>query len=199
MSVRHLTPPPAVPRKLPNIELSHLGLHVTDMDKQLKFYTEVMGFYVMDYGVVGHPTLGENKVAFLSRDPKEHHQLALFDKRPEDVNFNVIQQISFSCGSVEGVKEAASLALKNGASQPMPMSHGHTISCYLMDPEGNRLELYSDQDWYVPQPYVTFIPDFFDVDPEELRKRVYDEASKKPGFVPTRAEYHEIMRKKMGL
>ncbi|KXS09509.1 Glyoxalase/Bleomycin resistance protein/Dihydroxybiphenyl dioxygenase [Gonapodya prolifera JEL478] len=182
-----------------NLHMSHVGIHVHDMDKELKFYTEVMGFHQMDFGTIYHPSLGESTVAFLSRDPAEHHQLALFSGRPETVNFNVVQQISMNAGSLQNVRDIASYALKNGASQPMPMSHGHTISCYILDPEGNRLEIYFDLDWYAPQPYVTFIPDFFDVEEKELIARVYAEASQKKGFVEPKAKYTKMMEEAMGI
>jgi catechol 2,3-dioxygenase-like lactoylglutathione lyase family enzyme len=36
--------------KLPQWELSHIGLWVTDMDRMREFYTRLLGFKVMDQG-----------------------------------------------------------------------------------------------------------------------------------------------------
>ncbi len=33
-----------------------------------------------------------------------------------------------------------------------PISHGNAISAYFRDPEGNRLEVFVDTKWHVPQP-----------------------------------------------
>ena len=38
--------------ELPKMEISHIGLYVTDMDKMRDFYTGLLGFTVVDAGEV---------------------------------------------------------------------------------------------------------------------------------------------------
>ena len=41
---------------------------------------------------------------FLSRDPNEHHQIVLATGRPQDLPFNVINQISFRVPDVKALR-----------------------------------------------------------------------------------------------
>ena len=60
------------------IAFSHFGIHVTDLPRMVDFYTGVLGLLVSDRGTLEDgPTL-----AFLSRDPNQHHQVALVTGRP---------------------------------------------------------------------------------------------------------------------
>ena len=54
------------------IGLSHFGVSCFDLDRMEDFYTRVLGFTVTDRGMAGGM-----KLVFLSRDPREHHQLLL--------------------------------------------------------------------------------------------------------------------------
>ena len=58
--------------KLPKWELSHIGLFVSDMARMRDFYTRLLGFKVMDEGSL-RP--GSPRLTFLSKDPKDHHQI----------------------------------------------------------------------------------------------------------------------------
>jgi catechol 2,3-dioxygenase len=71
------------------LSFSHMGFYVRDLAHMARFYTEVMGFFVTDRGL-----LGAAQLVFLSRDPSEHHQIVLASGRPNDLSFNVINQIS---------------------------------------------------------------------------------------------------------
>ena len=59
--------------------LSHMGIFVTDMDRMVRFYTEVLGLTVTDRG---QGITFKNELAFLSSDPEKHHQVALASGRP---------------------------------------------------------------------------------------------------------------------
>ena len=37
----------------PSLSISHAGFHVFDMEKMVKFFTEVYGLHVTDRGVMG--------------------------------------------------------------------------------------------------------------------------------------------------
>ncbi|HVJ23513.1 MAG TPA: VOC family protein, partial [Burkholderiales bacterium] len=57
---------------VPEFSFSHMGLYVTDAARMEDFYTRVLGFAVTDRG-----NLGSVNIVFLSRDPREHHQIIL--------------------------------------------------------------------------------------------------------------------------
>lgn len=78
-------------------ELGHVGIRCFDVEKQLKFYTEVLGLLVTDHD----PRLG---IYFLSARPdNEHHELLLAKGRDVAVDGKLIQQISFRCETFEDV------------------------------------------------------------------------------------------------
>src|SRR5215813_10628237 len=84
----------------PTVLLSHFGIHVTDLPRMEDFYTRVLGLLVSDRGALpSGPTL-----AFLSRDPDEHHQLVLVSGRPAGVEYSVVNQISFKLPTLADLK-----------------------------------------------------------------------------------------------
>ena len=68
---------PAGRNGLPNVTLRHVGMYVTDVNPVIEFYTGVLGFTVSDRG----PFRGE-EIAFLTRDPEEHHEIVVMSGRP---------------------------------------------------------------------------------------------------------------------
>lgn len=55
-------------------QLSHMGIYVTDLDRMVTFHERALGMRVTDRGMA---MMFPVEVAFLSSDPKQHHQLAL--------------------------------------------------------------------------------------------------------------------------
>lgn len=92
------------------------------------------------------------QLVFLSRDPREHHQLVLASGRPANPGFNVVNQISFRVPDLGALRRFHDRLLAEGASEMHPVTHGNAISVYCRDPEGNRLELFMDTPWYCDQP-----------------------------------------------
>ena len=52
-------------------QFSHFGMFVTDLEKVAGFSRDKLDFIETDHGSVG-----DRQIIFLSRDPREHHQLA---------------------------------------------------------------------------------------------------------------------------
>jgi catechol-2,3-dioxygenase len=67
-----------------------------------------------------------------------------------------------------------------------PVTHGNAISTYFRDPEGNRLEVFIDMPWHVPQPFR--IPLEMKKSDEDLLSFVEESVRTQPGFV-SRAEW----------
>ena len=170
--------------------LSHLGVHVRDIEKMAEFYEDVLDFTLTDRGDVGNL-----KIVFLSRDPNEHHQLALISGRAEGKHFNLLNQISFRVPDLKVLRAFYQRALANEfISEMTAASHGNTISIYFRDPEGNRIEIFMDTPWHCAQPLRIQVD--LSMGDDELLASVEQIASQQPEFQP-RAQWAECMRRKM--
>ncbi|ALO34887.1 glyoxalase [Colwellia sp. MT41] len=129
-----------------NMLLSHVELYVKDITSMEKFYTEHLGFVVTDRG------LGENAMVFLSRSPKEHHQIVLNPRQSHRSIDSPIDHISFRVESIPALRGFYSALNQATDISIQTVSHGSAWSIYFRDPEGNRFELFTDTPWYVNQP-----------------------------------------------
>jgi catechol 2,3-dioxygenase len=130
--------------------LSHMGIFVTDMERMVRFYIEVLDLTVTDRG---HGITFKNELTFLSSDPEKHHQLALASGRPKDATFSTVMQASFAVGCLDDLRAIKAKALAGGASEMRALDHGNAWSIYFKDPEGNTVEVYLDSPFHVPQPH----------------------------------------------
>jgi catechol 2,3-dioxygenase-like lactoylglutathione lyase family enzyme len=136
----------------PGLSFSHLGFFVHDLERMADFYTRLLGFTVSDRGELDTPR-GKVSLVFLTRDPREHHQIVLASGRPQELPFNAINQISFRMHDFAGLRQLyRALQSERGVDEIAPVSHGNALSVYFRDPEGNRIELFVDTPWYVDQP-----------------------------------------------
>ena len=130
------------------LSFSHMGIFVSDINKMVDFYTRLLGLVVSDRDVRKDGT----EIAFMTLDPSEHHQVVFASGRPADLAYNMIQQLSFRAPSLSALRDTY-VALKGEPIVELgPISHGNAISAYFRDPEGNRLEVFIDTKWHVPQP-----------------------------------------------
>jgi catechol 2,3-dioxygenase-like lactoylglutathione lyase family enzyme len=177
---------------VPEFSFSHMGMFVADLPRMEDFYTRVMGFTVTDRGNLETPS-GVIQIVFLSRDPKEHHQIVLATGKPADLPFNPINQISFRMAEFGGLREMHRRLEKEGVRDLAPVSHGNALSIYFRDPEGNRIELFVDTPWYVEQPLR--IPMDMSLADAELWAWAEGEAKKVPGFRPVGEWSADLARK----
>lgn len=175
---------------VPPLSFSHMGIYVTDVARMEDFYTRMLGFTVTDRGLLGSITL-----IFMSRDPREHHQIVLATGRPQAKEFNPINQISFRMAEFAGLREMHRRLEREGVRDLSPVSHGNALSVYFRDPEGNRLELFVDTPWYVEQPLR--IPMDMNLPDAELWAWAEAEAKKVEGFRPV-GEWQAEMARIMG-
>ncbi|MFM9970092.1 MAG: VOC family protein [Burkholderiales bacterium] len=135
-------------KRPPNAQLTHLGFQVRDLEAMIDFYTRVIGLALTDRG----PYYRGGEIAFLSRDPAEHHQVVLASGRTPEMG-TIINQISFIVDSLEELCEFYVMLVEEKVKELAPRNHGNAWSIYFHDPEGNRIELYAPTPWHVGQPY----------------------------------------------
>jgi catechol-2,3-dioxygenase len=180
--------------RAPSIVFSHFGIHVTDLGRMADFYTRFLGFTVTDRGPLDTPH-GRIELAFLSRDPSEHHQIVLVTGRPADAGFNPVNQISFRVDGLPTLREMHARLAREPVTDVQSVSHGNALSVYFRDPEGNRIELFIDTPWHVRQPLR--IPMDLSLPDEALWAWAEASARTLPGFKP-RAEWRREVASRMG-
>jgi len=166
--------------------LSHVGIYVTDLAKMKDFYTGVLGFVVSDAAPDG-------RITFLSRNPSDHHQVVLVRGRTTDAEVPMVQQVSFNVGTLAQVQKAFRKVREAGCEGISPICHGNAWSVYFRDPEGNRIEMFCDTPWYVPQPLGFKID--LDKPEDELFRETEAYCRDREGFKPMEEWRAEISRK----
>ncbi|MAT51141.1 MAG: glyoxalase [Porticoccaceae bacterium] len=175
------------------LAFSHVGFFVEDMDTMVGFYRDVMGFFVTDSGL-----LNDRPITFLSRDPSEHHQIVLVGGK-EPGTLQNINQISFRVGSLTELKNLYQRLVDMEVTGLDPVTHGNAWSMYFPDPEGNRLEVFTDSDWYIEQPLKE--PLDLTRPEDEIRRQTLAFCKNQPGFKPIaqwRREMSEMMAQNLG-
>jgi len=129
--------------------LAHCGIYVSNLERQVQFYTRVLGLVVSDRGVSDR--IGR-EFAFLTAADDHHHQVVFISGRlPQSPT--TVNQLSFKVADVEQLKAMYQRAIDAGVDVERQTNHGNALSFYLADPEGNGIEVYIDTPWYVPQPH----------------------------------------------
>jgi catechol 2,3-dioxygenase-like lactoylglutathione lyase family enzyme len=125
---------------MPKIKgLSHVVLYVNDLEKMAAFYRDVLG--LVRYHE--HP----GRMVFLTPDPEiDDHQLALAKGREGDAK--ILAHIAWRVETPADVKAFYEKFKAEGVPIHHCVSHayeemGNTVSCYFLDPDGNRIEIYA--------------------------------------------------------
>ncbi len=120
-------------------ELGHVVLYVSDLEKSANFYRDILGFKEISRapGVAAYSA------------GRTHHELLLIEvgghPRPKDQVEPGLYHIGFKIGdSTEDLKKAYHELQEHGVTIVGATDHHVTHSLYILDPDGNELELYAD-------------------------------------------------------
>ncbi|HEY3117351.1 MAG TPA: VOC family protein [Chloroflexota bacterium] len=118
--------------------IGHIVLHVSDVERSVKFYRDVIGFEVSRYQPGGN-------TAFLTCG-EIHHDLALF-KAPEGAQpykqSNVgLHHFAFEMESYEALQGAYKRLVAAGAKMEGTVDFGFMRTVSVSDPDGMKLELF---------------------------------------------------------
>ncbi len=130
-------------------ELGHIVLFVADLTKMADFYHDILGF---------HEIARDGQTALFGGG-RTHHELLLIQiglpRQDEGVTGGVVEpkraakpglyHIGFKIGdSTDDIREALRELTDKGVTIVGTADHTVTHSLYILDPEGNELELYAD-------------------------------------------------------
>jgi catechol 2,3-dioxygenase len=123
--------------------IAHVVVKVRDLERSRKFYTEVLGMQVMKY-------VPEIRAVFLSFNGRDHHEVALFEIGPQaegpKMNQVGLLHFAFRMRNEEDLRAAYQEFKEKGVPVSFTVNHGVSKSIYFRDPDGNELEVYSDND-----------------------------------------------------
>ena len=124
--------------------LNHAVLFVSDLDRALEFYTDVLGFSVLSRE-------DRFNAAFLRTDEStNHHDLGLFGLGPSAAPRQRSQVGLYHLAwQVDTIDDLASMRerLVEAGQISGESSHGATLSVYGFDPDGNEFEIM----WMLPR------------------------------------------------
>ena len=171
----------------PRMAFAHMGIYVSNIELMLDFYSRVLGFTVTD-----RARIRDADVAFLSRNPEEHHQIVLVPG--SDITHpSTINQISFRVVSLSELRRVHAGLASEKVAGLNPTNHGGSWSVYFLDPEGNRIELFAQTPWYMPP---VSAPLDLRLSDEEIYGLTEAMVQATPGHM-ARAEWYEQMHRRM--
>lgn len=132
-----------LPRPFKVTRIGPVGLFVPDVDRSVRFYTELLGFVETE-----SVDFSGKRCVFL-RNGNEHHSLALF---PRELRSELGLSPDSSCmtfgvelGSYQQLREAVQFFKERGATfveLPPELYPGIDYAAHVLDPDGHCLQLY---------------------------------------------------------
>lgn len=141
-------------------ELGHVVLYVTNLEKSANFYKDILGF----------SEITRNKLMALFSGGRTHHELLLIEVEGEAHPRKPgpgLYHIGFKIGdSHEDVVKAYKELKKKDIEIVGATDHTVTHSIYILDPDGNELELYADVSdaWKKDKKLILAPPKYLDLD-----------------------------------
>ena len=150
LKLRALQPPRGLGFKIRR--LGHVVLQVTDLNRSLLFYTQVLGFKVTE---IYSEDLQPGGFAFL-RCHTDHHSIALVGTGAGRSRHAELHHIAFEVGSVEEVFAVRERLREQGATITFEGRRraGCQIAVEFLDPDGHCLEIYWGLDQVGTSGYV---------------------------------------------
>lgn len=123
--------------------LDHVGVKVTDLDRSIRFYSDLFGFEMVDRRMLGRSNVEAaaldvggsivfllHEASFQARSPEEHGGVDHFCLTFTDAEFrDILERIR-----TMGVRLEGGVVPRTGAT-------GRSDSQYILDPDGNQIEV----------------------------------------------------------
>lgn len=126
--------------------IDHVAIVVKDMDRSIKFYTEILNLVVLYDGRKD----GGDKKSFLGK--KEKSFVALTEDSQKNTNENVVESVSHIAFRVENVEEAKDILESRGIDfvEIIVSEDGTSGAYHFLDPDGFELEIYGGTGEIIP-------------------------------------------------
>ena len=125
----------------PRVDVGHVHLKVSDIDRALAFYRDVLGFDVMQQ-------LGD-QAAFISAGGYHHHiGLNTWESKggsPPPPNTTGLYHVAIRYPDRHALANALKAVIEAGVPLSGATDHGVSEAIYLRDPDDNGIELYRDR------------------------------------------------------
>ena len=118
--------------------LGHIVLRVLDLERSIKFYSEILGL-TNTFSI-------ENEMHFMSASGDSSHELALVSigNEAQRLNLNMVG-LSHFAWEMNSIEDLESLYLKLQREQVEILDigdHGISLGIYFADPDGNQIEVF---------------------------------------------------------
>jgi len=142
-------------------ELGHLVLYVRDLERSAAFYRDVLGWRQLSANDLGFPA-----AAFSAPSNRTHHELLLIEVGEDTAAVPTGRRVGLyhfglKVGDTDDeLRDALRTLREAGATVVGASDHTVTHSLYILDPDGNEIELYVDVpgvDW-ASNPELLFSP-----------------------------------------
>jgi catechol-2,3-dioxygenase len=121
-------------------EIGHVLLRVMDLERSKKFYSEVLGFHVLEEDP-------EHGGTFMALEGQSH-AIDLFQVKDDEAagrqtpGVRGLGHIAFRVDSEDALKDAHATLREHGVEITRSIDHVSQKSVYFHDPDGNTLEIY---------------------------------------------------------
>jgi len=148
--LRAIAPPDRMPFKIRR--LGHVVLQVTDLERSLVFYTQVLGFKVTE---IYSEELQPGGFAFL-RCGTDHHSIALVGSGKSRSQHGELHHVAFEVGNLDEVFAARERLREHDARITFEGRRraGCQIAVEFLDPDGHCIEIYWGPDQIGTSGYV---------------------------------------------
>jgi catechol 2,3-dioxygenase len=138
-------------------KLHHVTIKTSRLDEMIAWYGLVIGAKVQF----------KNPVAAWTTNDAANHRIAFLampglDDDPEKTRHNGMHHCAFEYDSFADLMSTYDRLRQAGVEPAFCLDHGMTMSLYYQDPEGNFVELQSDNfaDWNLSSEWMRTSPDF---------------------------------------
>ena len=121
-------------------EIGHVLLRVMDLERSKKFYSEVLGFAILEED----PEHGGTFMAL----PGQSHAIDLFQVKDTELaerqtpGVRGLGHLAFRVEDEQALKDAYFTLVEKGVTVDRQIDHVSQKSVYFKDPDGNTLEIY---------------------------------------------------------
>jgi catechol 2,3-dioxygenase len=148
--IKALTRPQGMPFNITKI--GHVVLNCADLERSVRFYTEILGFKVSD---VYTPDIAPGGMVFMRCSP-DHHGVALVGSMPGTSPNIELNHMAFEVGTLDEVFRAREHLKKHNIALDFEGRRraGVQIAVEFRDPDGHRLEIFWGLDLVGSDGYV---------------------------------------------